>query len=85
MAQTIHPGPLSHLTQPPALKYCANTNSGSEKAFKVYIRTYKRTAKEERARLQAFMEQHPHFAASIRAKPDSLEKHSDDTTVWRRY
>jgi hypothetical protein len=58
---------------------------GKEKVFKVYIRTYETTAKEERARLQAFMEQHPHFAASVRAKLDSLEKHSDDTTVWGHY
>lgn len=54
----------------PALEPCTVE---SERAFRVYIRTYETTVKEERERLLSFMDFYPQSTAAVTAKLQSLD------------
>lgn len=56
------------------------------KALRVHICTYKTTAKDERQRLKAFIQRHPHiYQGRIDTKIHCLQGYLDDRTVWGHY
>jgi hypothetical protein len=75
VTQIIYPGFHTTLLSHPALEYCANANLGldSVKMFKVYIRTYQTTAKDERERLSPFAKIFSCFTPHVKPKFQDLE------------
>ena len=77
----------------PALKFCgtadsevsSNASAGSDRSFKVYIRTYKTTALEERERLEAFVKAFPHLMPQVSPKLQALEGREGSSVVWGHY